>query len=124
MKNLFLLFIVVGLTLTKLSAMSPNNHVTGDTLILKGRIVKEDMENKKGQKMEGIQDLYFSTQSGSFFIKLIGGNVLRTDLEAFGEKEITIKCIKKFGNIDIDSNDPSYAQTRVGEYIQILEILK
>ena len=108
----------------KIKIMSnPNDHINGDTLTLKGRIVKEAMENKKGQKLEGVQDLYFSTSSGSFFIKLGGGNYLRSDLEKLELKEITIKCVKKFGNIDIDSEDPSYAQTRVGEYILILEII-
>lgn len=119
-----IVLILICFAATNLYAMKTNDHINGDTLILKGRVVKEDMENKKGQKMEGVQDLYFSTTTGSYFIKLIGGNILRTDLEALGQKEITIKCVKKFGNIDIDSNDPSYAQTRVGEYIQIIEILQ
>lgn len=122
LKNLLIL--IISLSAINLFAMKSNDHINGDTLVLKGRIVKEDMENKKGQKLEGVQDLYFSTGTNSYFIKLAGGNFLRTDLEKYGNKEITIKAIKKFGNVDIDSDDPSYAQTRVGEYIVILEIIE
>jgi len=99
-----------------------NTHINGDTLTLKGKIIRENMENKKGQKLEGVQDFYFSSSSDSYFVKIAGSKYSRKELEAFENKEVTIKCIKKFGNIDIDSNDPSYAQTRVGEYILILEI--
>ncbi len=122
MRYTLVLFLLIGISLTKINAMNPTDHINGDTLTLKGRIVKEDMENKKGQKLEGVQDLYFSTSSGSFYIKP-NENFKRSDLEKLELKEITVKCVKKFGNIDIDSNDPSYAQTRVGEYITILEIV-
>lgn len=119
-----IIFIFIFLAATNLYAMKSTDHLNGDTLTLKGKIVKEDMINKKGHKQEGMQDLYFSTSTDSYIIKLIGGKFLKKDLEAYGDKELTIKAIKKFGNIDVDSDDPSYAQTRVGEYILILEILK
>jgi hypothetical protein len=122
LKNLFAL--IISLSTINLFAMNPNDHINGDTLILKGRIVKENMENKKGQKLEGVEDLYFSTGTNSYFIKLTSGKFSPTDLEKYGTKEITIRAIKKFGNIDIESEDPSYAQTRVGEYIVILEIIE
>lgn len=122
MKHLILLMIL-GLSVIKINAMKTNDHINGDTLTLKGRIVKEAMENKKGQKLEGVTDLYFSTSSGSFYLKP-NATFKREDLEKLELKEITIKCVKKFGNIDIDSEDPSYAQTRVGEYITIIEIIK
>jgi hypothetical protein len=121
MRPIFL-FIILSLSIGKINAMK-NDHINGDTLTLKGRIVKETMENKRGQKLEGVQDLYFSTTSGSFYVKP-NAKFLYKDLEALELKEITIKCVKKFGNIDIDSEDPSYAQTRVGEYISIIEIIK
>lgn len=119
----FVLLLVVGFAAINLNAMKNNDHIDADTLKLKGRIVKESMENKKGQKLEGVQDLYFSTSIGSFYLKP-NEKFKRKDLEALEMKEITIRCIKKFGNIDIDSEDPSYAQTRVGEYITILEIIQ
>src|SRR5687767_8772073 len=120
----FVLLIILGLSVIKINAMNTNDHINGDTLTLKGRIVKESMENKKGQKMEDVQDYYFSTSSGSFFIKTVGSKFSKDDLEALVLKEITVKCIKKFGNIDIGPEDPSYAATRVGEYILILEIIQ
>lgn len=124
MKLKCLIILIVGFSAFQLSAMKLSDHTNGDTLILKGRIVKEDMKNKKGQKLEGVQDLYFTSGNNSYFIKIAGGKFLRSNLENFGDKEITIKAIKKFGNVDIDSDDPSYAQTRVGEYIIILEIME
>jgi hypothetical protein len=124
MKSILVLFAIIGSFFPNLTAMQTNDHINGDTLVLTGRIVKESMENKKGTKMEDAQDYYFSTTSGSFFIKTAGSKFSIKDLDALVLKEITVKCVKKFGNIDIESTDPSYAQTRVGEYILILEIVK
>ncbi len=117
-------FILIAFAATNLYAMKTNDHINGDTLVLKGRIAKSDMESKKGEKLEGVIDYYFSSGGNSYFIKTASGKFSKTDLDAFGDKEITIKCVKKFGNVDIDSNDPAYAQTRVGEYILILEVLQ
>lgn len=119
-----IVFILIGFAATNLYAMKTNDQINGDTLILKGRIAKTTMESKKGEKLEGVQDYYFSSGTNSYFIKVASGKFSKTDLNAFGTNEITIKAIKKLENIDIDSNDPSYVQKRVGEYIVILEILK
>lgn len=123
MRSLLVVFMLIGLSITKINAMNPNHHINGDTLTLKGKIVLESMENKKGQKLEGLRDFYFSSTTDSYFVKIAGSKYSRKELEAFENKEVTIRCIKKSGNIDIDSEDPSYAQTRVGEYILILEII-
>lgn len=75
--------------------------------------------------MAGVVDYYFSTANHSYFIKTVQGNkVNRQELNKRVGKEITIQAIKNYGNVDIDSEDPSYAQTRQGEYICIQEILQ
>lgn len=118
--------LILSIIITQ-QVMAKNSFSTfsgNDTLILKGTIIKESMENKKGQKLEGVFDLLFKTTDVTYFIKIAGGKYLRKDLEAIIGKEITIRAIKKFGNLDIDNDDPSYAQTRMGDYIQIIDILK
>lgn len=126
MKLVKALILYTSIVLTQ-QAMAKNNLPSNgdqDTLILKGTIIKESMENKKGQKLEGVYDLLFKTVDATHFIKISGGKYLRKDLEAFIGKEITIKALKKFGNLDIDNDDPSYAQTRMGDYILILDIIQ
>ena len=120
-------FFIIAFTLfiTNTNAMDLNkNPFNEDTLTLKGRVVKADMETQKGTKSEGVQDYYFSTGSNSYFIKTAVGKFSKQDLDKIGDKEIIIKCTKKFGTVDIGPDDPSYAATRVGEYIVILEIIK
>lgn len=120
-----LLFYLLGLLIINIHAMKNNDHINSDTLTLKGKIVKESMENKKGQKLEGVQDYYFASGNKSYFIKTVVGNFSKQDLDKIGfTKEITIQCILKTGTWDIGPDDPSYAATRTGEYIIILEILK
>ena len=68
MNPIGLIILLFSLSALNLFAMKSNDHINGDTLVLKGRIVQEDMENKKGQKMEGVQDLYFSSGTNSYFI--------------------------------------------------------
>lgn len=118
---LLLMFVINQQVMAKNYILNPSGN---DTLVLKGTIIKESMENKRGQKLEGVYDLLFKTADATHFIKITGGKYLRKDLEDLIGKEITIKVIKKFGNLDIDSDDPSYAQTRMGDYIQIIDIIK
>lgn len=100
-------------------------HTNADTLILKGRIVKSDMTNEKGEKVSGQFDYYFSSGSNSYFIKTASGNFKKEDLEKYLLQEINIKVIKKFGNLDTGPNqDPSWQGNRVGEHIVILEFIK
>lgn len=125
MKIFVSIFILSFILNQQVMAKRPDLNASGnDTLLLKGTIIKESMENKRGQKLEGVYDLLFKTVDATHFIKIIGGKFLRKDLEALIGKEITVKVVKKFGNLDIDNDDPSYAQTRMGDYIQIIEIIQ
>lgn len=119
-------FILLLTLLFGAKSFAMNQNPEADTLTLKGRVVKADMTNQKGAKLEGVQDYYFSTSdgTGSYFIKTAVGDYSKDDLDKFGNTELTIRCVKKFGNIDIGPEDPSYAATRIGEYIVILEIIE
>lgn len=122
-QRIFLLLIF--LTAANLFAMKPNGYSNEDTLTLKGKIVKADMKTQKGTKSEGVQDYYFSSGGHSYFIKTAVGEFTKQDLDKIGiKKTIRVKCIKKNGTWDIGSDDPSFAATRTGEYILILELLK
>lgn len=122
--------IIIGILLYSILPLHAINdikllHTNADTLILKGRIVKSDMTNEKGEKISGQFDYYFSTGSNSYFIKTASGNFKKEDLEKFILQEITIRVIKKFGNLDTGPNqDPSWQGNRVGEHIVIIEFMK
>lgn len=120
------LLTLICISITQLHAMLPNTQIlNGDTLVLKGKITQSNMENKKGTKMEDVVDYYFAANNHAYFIKTVeGGKFTHQEFDKRVGKEITIRAIKKYGNLDIDSEDPSYAQTRMGEYILILEILQ
>ena len=124
MQNRIVIFISLLFLITQSNAMSLNNF-NEDTLSLKGKIVKADMKTQKGTKSEGVQDYYFSSGGNSYFIKTASGEFSKQDLDKIGiKKTITVKCIKRNGTWDIGPDDPSYAATRTGEYILILEVLK
>lgn len=125
MKYYIILIIAFSIYIPKINAMDlikqPFNE---DTLTLKGKIKKADMESQKGTKLKDVQDYYFLNNGKSYFIKTASGIYSKQDLDKLGKKEITIKAIIKNGPMDIDSDDPAYAATRIGEYIIIIEILK
>jgi len=101
------------------------DHVNGDTLTMKGYVVKPDMSKQAGEKLEGVQDYYFYSNGTSYFIKTASGNFKKEDLEKIVLKEVTIKYFKKFGNMDLaPGEDPSWKGNRTGEYILILEIIQ
>jgi len=96
----------------------------GDTLTLKGKIVKENMQTKKGTRLEGVQDYYFVTANRSYFIKTAVGEYSNTELEKYVGKLVTVNCMSYYGTWDIASDDPSYAATRMGDYILIISIVE
>ncbi|MFL5730268.1 MAG: hypothetical protein ACJ75J_12350 [Cytophagaceae bacterium] len=93
-----------------------------DTL-LKGQIVKKAFINKANREIKGVSDLFFETGKKNYFIKLSGGNVSRKDLEKFLNKQVQLKVMLLNGTWDTSPEHPE-VQSRIGEYIIVLEIIK
>lgn len=87
---------------------------------LEGSLVVVPFVNKGGREIAGAESLFFKTEEKRYFIKFSAGKVLRTDLEKYLGQIIKVKGFTTFGLWD--TNDPR-VQSRVGDYIGILEIL-
>ncbi len=87
---------------------------------MKGKIVKVDFVNKGGQKIPGAFDYFFKINGEKLFIKITEGNVSGDEIAKFLNKEVEIKGFKSGGLWDTD--DPN-VQSRVGDYVVILEFL-
>jgi len=98
------------------------NEFKEDTLILKGRLVEVPFVNKGGRKFN-FSELFFKTAEEQYFIKLRDGKVLRKDLEKYLDKNIQLKVILREGTWDTSAGDPP-AQSRIGKYLVVLEIIK
>lgn len=88
--------------------------------ILEGTVIEVPFVNKAGRTIIGAESLFFKTTVERYFIKFSAGKVLRVDLEKSIGQTIKVKSYTTFGLWDTD--DPN-VQSRVGDYIVILEIL-
>lgn len=125
MKNIFLLFIIPFLiscktpetTSTPLKVKDPNSPYTTCVLIEKAFV-------NKGGKITDYKELYLQCSIQDYFIKICESNVTLEELKPFINSGIKIKMEIKEGMWDHCSNDPAYAQSRMGTYVVIKEIVK
>ena len=94
---------------------------TEEVLELSGQIKKVQFRNKAGRLIEGVYDVYFVHQDEELFIKFFEGNVLRTDIDEYLGKNLTVKASIKEGLLD--TNDENI-QSRIGKYIVLYEIVE
>jgi len=87
---------------------------------MKGKIVKVNFVNKGGRKIPGAFDYFFEIDGKKLFIKITEGEVTRDEIAKHLDKEVEIKGYKSGGLWDTD--DPN-VQSRVGDYMVILEFL-
>jgi hypothetical protein len=99
------------------------NELDNDTLILKGKIIKNTFKNKANREYKNITELYIKTEKETYFIKFRDGKVLRKDLEKYVDKDVQLKVILREGTWDTSAGDPP-AQSRIGKYLVVLEIIK
>lgn len=92
-----------------------------DTSILIGKFVKHQFYNKAGRAIEGAFDKYFKTEENEYFVKRIHCKFPEGELRDNFDILFEVKAIKTFGLWDADDNT---VQSRVGEYVEIYEILK
>lgn len=118
--TLFLFSIVVC------KAQSITNTTTSmseDTLTWKATVVKVPFINKRGKEVEGMADLFLQKDEKKYFIKFMGGKVLRKAVEPYLHKEITVQLSLRKGNWDTEEGN-NYQQSRVGEYVVLYKILE
>lgn len=86
-----------------------------------GELVKVKFVDKGGRTHDDIFSWFFETDSTKLFIKIQEGKVSRDIIAENYGKKIKVEGYKTFGLWDTD--DPN-VQSRVGDYIVILKILK
>lgn len=106
------------------NGLSMNDKLTSNEqpiVELVGLVVYEAFVNKAGRLIEGVGDYFLEIDGKRFFIKFRSGKVLRTAIEAkLGQ------IIKAKGYLDKglwDTDDPN-VQSRVGEYVVLVELLE
>lgn len=91
-----------------------------NTTKVKGKIISETFENKRGQKIERFQELYFRQGKQKFFIRhcqSMNMNILRACVNQDVEAEVV------YGNGFWDMCDDSVmVQSRTGPYVEIKSI--
>jgi hypothetical protein len=126
MKHLILTFALFSTTTipsnAKILTRYSMNELTNDTLILKGKIIKNTFKNKANREYKNITELYLKTEKETYFIKFRDGKVLRKDLEKYVNKDVQLKVILREGTWDTSAGDPE-AQSRIGKYLVVLEII-
>jgi hypothetical protein len=78
----------------------------------------------KGGKITDYKELYLQCSIQDYFIKICESNVTLEDLKPYINSGINIKMEIKDGMWDHCSDDPAYAQSRMGTYVVIKEIVK
>lgn len=125
MNKIFLLLIILFLiscktpktTSTALKVKDPNSPYTSCLLVEKEFV-------NKGGKITEYKELYLQCSIQDYFIKICESNVTLEELKPYINSGIKIKMEIKDGMWDHCSDDPAYAQSRMGTYVVIKEIVK
>lgn len=95
-----------------------------EAILLKGKIVIKNFINKANRKFD-YKEYYFEKEEANnkviYFIKSFENKITKVDLDNIVNQSISVKAILK--NELWDTNDPS-VQSRVGDYIILVEIIK
>lgn len=85
------------------------------------QLIEKTVVNKGG-KMTEIKELYLRCSTQDYFIKLCSSNVTRDELMPYLNHGISVEVEIKDGMWDHCSDDPAYAQSRMGTYAIIKKI--
>ena len=108
------------------------NALENDTLELVGTIIKEPFITKNGKPVPGLFDYYFKTEKEKYFIKVNESIFSKEKLEDMMTKDSIpeaefhnrkFKVILSNGDWDNDPENPEMQQSRVGQYIIIIQEL-
>lgn len=88
--------------------------------IITGKVTAVPFVTKSGRKIKGAESLFLEINNQRYFIKIQAGQVSRMELEKWLDQSITVKVLRATGAWD--SDDPN-VQSRIGDYVAILEVL-
>ncbi|MGE0561087.1 MAG: hypothetical protein AB7O47_04680 [Flavobacteriales bacterium] len=127
MKHLLIILIVTLLSSCKTSASLQNiaeqRVKNPNTEYISCVLVEKEFINKGGKVTE-YKELYLQCSVQDYFIKICESNVTIEDLKPYINSGIKVKMEIKDGMWDHCSDDPAYAQSRMGTYVIITEIVK
>ncbi len=86
-------------------------------------LIEKEFVNKGG-KITEYKELYLQCSIQDYFIKICESNVTLEDLKPYINSGIKVKMKIKDGMWDHCNDDPAYAQSRMGTYVIITEIVK
>lgn len=85
------------------------------------QLVEKEFINKGGKVTE-YKELYLRCSIQDYFIKLCDSNVDAKTLRKYLNKSISVEMEVREGMWDICTDDPAYAQSRIGTYVVIKKI--
>lgn len=88
------------------------------------QLVEKTFFNKVGVENPEMKELYLRCSIQDYYIKLCESKVSKSDLLKYLNKGISVKMEIREGNWDICPNDYPNAQSRIGNYVVITEIIK
>lgn len=116
--SLFLIFGISGMVSCQLTdAMEQQT----DTTFIIAKIIAKPFVNKKGVVFKQYQELYLVVDSVDVFIKHNDNSVLCEDLFMLKDSVVKVKVVFKEGLWD---NKTRYEQSRIGKYVEVLQIIK
>ena len=116
-------FIIILLSLFLMNCASSEKTANQESMtgkIVKAKVVKEPTKNKAGRVLDGVFSYYLKYDGNSRFIKFSESEVSPSELDSIGDQNIEFRILEKNGLWDTD--DPN-VQSRIGDYVCILEII-
>lgn len=87
------------------------------------QLIEKEFVNKGG-KVTKYKELYLRCSIQDYFIKICESNVDAKTLRKYLNKSISVEMeIRDDGMWDICTDDPAYAQSRIGTYVVIKKII-
>ena len=87
------------------------------------QLIEKEFINKGG-KITEYKELYLRCSIQDYFIKVCEGNVTAEELRKHLDQGIRVDMEIKDGMWDHCSDDPAYAQSRMGTYVVINKIIE
>lgn len=95
-----------------------------DSEVTNCQLIEKTFFNKIGVENIEMKELYLRCSIQDYYIKLCETKVHKSDLLKYLNKGISVKMEIREGNWDTCPNDYPNAQSRIGNYVVISEIIK
>lgn len=117
-KVIILLIALSGMMLVGKTTIAQKT-IGNDTIVMTGKIVKEQFVHNKPVK--GVYDYFFQTGDKKYFVKTYKSKYSKVDLDKWvGQLVKVMGVVINYGSWD----DNGEGQSRVGEYLLLVEVKK